>query len=111
MRTEPPGAVVRVNGDEVGTSPVAWRFEHYGTVRVETELAGYEPESRDVHLRAPWYEKPGIDFFADVLAPWRIRDDHEVQLKLSPEKKVDVEREIRDLSAAARALREEAEKP
>lgn len=111
VRTEPPGADVRINGDEVGTTPVAWPFEHYGTVRVEVELAGYESVSRDVDLRSPWYEKPGVDFFADVVVPWRIQDDHEFRIALEPEGKLDVEREIRELSAAARAARAEAGQP
>jgi hypothetical protein len=111
VRTEPPGAVVRINGKEIGETPVAWSFQHYGTVRVEVDLSGYESVSRDVRLRSPWYQKPGVDFLADVVAPWTIEDEHELKLTLAPEGKLDVDREIRELGAAARAARAEVGTP
>lgn len=111
IRTEPEGAFVRVNGDPVGTSPVSWRFFHYGVVLVEAELAGHVRTERAVRLRAPWYETPGLDFFADVLVPVRIHDRHEVTLELEPEPEMSdeqVERAVRELAQAARARRDEA---
>lgn len=84
VRTEPAGAVVRVNGETIGESPAVWRFDHYGHVLVEIERDGFEPEERVVHLRAPWYQYPVADFFADVVVPARIRDDHTLEVKLEP---------------------------
>ena len=111
VRTNPKGAAVRINGRAVGRSPVEWRFDHYGTVLVEAELAGHEPIQKEVRLKSPWYQKPVIDFFADVLVPVRIRDNHEVELQLKPSKPLtaaQVERGIRELRAGARKARAEA---
>ena len=111
VRTDPKGAAVRINGRDVGRSPVGWRFDHYGTVLVEAELAGHEPIQKEVRLKSPWDQKPVIDFFADVLVPIRIRDDHEVKLQLEPSKPLtaaQVERAIRELRTAARKARAEA---
>jgi len=114
VRTEPPGAQVRVNGNDVGASPVAWRFDHYGTVLVEAELPGHVPVQRKVRLSPPWWQQPGADFFADVVVPAKLRDDHEVSFTLAPVREPtpeQLDREVRRLAARARKLRTEAEKP
>jgi len=108
VRTEPAGADVRVNGKHVGRSPASWRFDHYGTVLVEVELDGHEPQQREVELRSPWWQKPGIDFFADVVLPARLRDEHAVEFVLEPVRtrsEAGVEHEVEELATAARALR------
>lgn len=83
IRTEPEGAMVRVNGRDVGRSPTTWRFTQYGTVRVTTDLDGYRTEQRIVKLKVPWYQYPVVDFFADLVVPVRIKDEHEVMIPLS----------------------------
>jgi len=113
VRTDPPGATVRINGDEVGTAPLSWRFDHYGTVLVEADLAGHEPVQRAFELRTPWYQKPVVDFFADVLWPGKIKDDHELALRLEPERPptpAEIEAAIEEVREGARKLRAEAEK-
>lgn len=111
VRTDPPGATVRVNGAEVGTSPVEWRFHHYGTVLVEAELDGHEPAQEARRLKKPLCQQPVLDFFFDVLWPGTIRDDHELHLALRPlgeRTEEEVRREASELEARARALREKA---
>jgi len=102
--------MVRVNGQEIGRSPTEWRFTHYGTLLVEAELRGREAVQKQVELKSPWYQKPIVDFFADVVVPWRIQDDHEVTLELEPMADMteeDVQRELKLLEAAARKARTE----
>lgn len=113
VRTDPPGAMVRINGDEVGRAPVSWRFDHYGTVLVEAELGGHQPVQEAFELRTPWYQRPVVDFFADVLWPGTIKDDHELALKLEPEQPptpAEIEAGIAEIREGARKLRAEAEK-
>lgn len=113
VRTDPPGAKVRINGDEVGRAPLSWRFDHYGTVLVEAELAGHRPVQQAFELRTPWYQQPVADFFADVLWPAKIKDDHELALRLEPERPLtpaEIEAGIREVAAGAAKLRAEAEK-
>lgn len=111
MRTEPAGARVRINGEDVGTSPLSWRFHHYGDVLVEAEYPGHEPVQRVVTLRTPWYQQPGLDFVTDVLSPARIKDEHSVLLRLAPEAEptdAQKDRQIERLVANARALKRRA---
>ena len=98
IRTEPEGALVRVNGREIGRSPIDWRFQHYGTVLVEAEFDGYLPAQTEVRLKTPWYEYPVADLFSDVLIPTTIKDNHEVVITL--EKRVESTKE-EDFATAA----------
>lgn len=109
VRTEPPGARIRINGREAGTSPATWTFDHYGTVLVEAELDGHRPAERAHPLKRPWYQLPVLDFFADVLVPFRICDDHELVLRLEP-LEPPREEETEELARAARELRERAQR-
>ncbi|MEM8882868.1 MAG: PEGA domain-containing protein [Planctomycetota bacterium] len=109
IRTEPEGARVRVNGREVGESPLAWSFDQYGTVRVHAFKEGFVPHEQDVKLRMPWYQYPVLDFFADILWPGKIRDDHEVEIALQAEPELTYEEQERlaeDVGARAAAMRE-----
>jgi hypothetical protein len=112
VRTDPPGAEVTVNGDRVGRSPARVPFTHYGQMLVEVEKPGYEPAEKVVDLRSPWYQKPGIDFFSDVLWPGRIEDEHEIELKLEPLRRLspaEVERGVAEMTRAADSLRGKSE--
>lgn len=115
IRTEPEGARVRVNGDEIGHSPVNWGFDHYGEIRVETQKPGYEPQQTLVDLKAPWYEYPVIDFFSDIVWPGKIRDEHAVSIRLSksPQSMTEEERKAigKRLAESAKRMREETRKP
>ena len=96
------------------TSPAEWRFDHYGTVLVEAELRGHEPVQREHRLKKPLYQQPVLDFVTDVLYPGTIRDDHELHLVLAPlpeRTEEDVAREVKELEAAANAMREGARGP
>lgn len=112
IRTDPPGARVRVNGTDVGESPTYWPFPHYGAVLVEVDRAGYEAVEQVVELSPPWYQRPVVDFFADVVYPGTVRDDHEVRFLLRPLRRLTEEErdeQMRELTEAARRMRAEVE--
>ncbi len=104
---------MRINGEDVGTSPVTWSFDHYGEILVEAEYPGHEPVQQVVRLDPPWYQEPGIDFFADVIWPARIKDEHRVLIRLPREREPTQEEkdaQIERLVENARALRRKANK-
>ena len=109
IRTEPEGAVIAVNGTEIGTSPVTWEFFHYGTIRVTARLKGYETQQKIVKLKAPWYEYPVIDLFSDVVVPTTIHDEHHLQVALVPRESTPKEIDLKNAAALgvrATALRD-----
>jgi hypothetical protein len=113
VKTEPPGAFVRINSRDVGPAPVEWSFDHYGTIQVEVELKGHDPQEVVHKLRKPWYQQPVLDFFTDVLWPGTIHDNHELKLKMESRRALseeEVESELRALSSNAEKLRAEAKR-
>ncbi len=71
ITSEPPGAVVWLNDTELGRTPVETDFTFYGVYDVRMHLEGYEPLTTSREAKAPFYEYPGIDIFAEAV-PARI---------------------------------------
>lgn len=84
VRSNPPGALVFVDGQEVGRTPVATSFTYYGTRNIRLIKDGYETISVNQPFRAPWYQVPPLDFVSENMVPNEIRDDREVNFELVP---------------------------
>ena len=84
IRSDPPGAAVTVNGAEAGIAPVRLHFTTYGVFEVVLAAPRYQRLRTKVPVEPPWYEHMPIDFFAEILWPFTLRDDHEVTLSLKP---------------------------
>ena len=110
IETEPQGAMVFLNDQEVGVTPVSTDFTWYGDYDVVLRKDGFETLHTQVMVKTPWYQVPPIDFFADVLWPWQIHDQHFARFTLNPwvapeqEQVVQRAKELRD-----RALSEAGE--
>lgn len=76
VQTDPPGALVIVNDEEVGVSPVKFSFLWYGDYDIMVRKPGYETLKVHHRLHAPWYEWPPIDLVAETMIPVMIRDEH-----------------------------------
>lgn len=85
VRTTPPGAVVSVDNQTIGTTPAASSFTYYGTREIRIEKDGFRTETIKRRLNPPWYEAPGLDFIAETLWPWEIRDERIIDVQLVPE--------------------------
>ena len=84
VRSNPAGADVRIDGAAAGTTPVTVPFEHYGTRRVTLYLENYLVWSEAVAIEAPWWGTFPLDLITDNLVPWRLSDEHEVAVALTP---------------------------
>jgi len=103
--TEPAGAVVWLNDEEIGTTPVTVNFNWYGDYRVLIEKEGYQTLNTNRVLERPLHDRPGFDFFAEVLWPWRIVDEYQWDFKLEPYQQP----ETAQLIQQAEAMRSRAE--
>lgn len=101
INTEPQGALVLLNDEQIGTSPVTVSFNWYGDYYVRARKEGYETLETHRDLPRPWHDYFPLDFFAQVLYPGRIVDTYEWTFKLPPRK--DMTRE--ELLEQADALR------
>lgn len=86
INTEPQGAVVFLNDEEIGESPATVNFEWYGHYRIRINKEGYETLKTHRNLKSPWYDEFPFDFFAQIVIPSRIVNSYEWTFELSPKK-------------------------
>ena len=81
VESDPPGALVYLNGEEAGRTPMRKNFVWYGTYDVQLRKEGYHTLSRETKVWAPWWQWPPIDLFAEVLP---LEDKHFAHYTLKP---------------------------
>jgi hypothetical protein len=96
INTEPQGAVVVLNDEEIGTSPVTVSFEWYGDYNVRISKEGFETLKTHRELKPPLHDYFPFDFFAEILNPNRIVDSYEWTFTLAPQKQPSREQLIED---------------
>ena len=84
IRTDPPGALVEVDGERLGFTPVSTDFLYYGTREVTLSAPGYDTLVVPQPVRPPWYQVFPFEFFADNLFPFRVTNRHEFMYRLRP---------------------------
>jgi hypothetical protein len=67
VTSQPSGALVHLNDQEVGRTPLTVPFLFYGTYDVRLELEGYKPLWTSQRAKGPWWEAPGPDLAAEVV--------------------------------------------
>jgi len=88
INTEPQGALVILNDEEIGTSPVTVSFEWYGDYWIRISKEGYESLNTHRLLKRPLHDIPPFDFFAQIINPNRIVDSYEWTFPLEPRKQI-----------------------
>jgi hypothetical protein len=84
INTEPQGATVVLNDQQIGISPVTVPFNWYGDYWVRASKEGCETLNTHRRLQAPLYDHIGLDFFVQILYPGHITDSYEWTFPLSP---------------------------
>ncbi len=85
IRSNPPGAVVYVGNQEIGSTPISHDFIYYGSREITLVKDGYETLKVKAELPTPWYDLPGIDFISENLIPNEIRDHRTLDFQLQPQ--------------------------
>jgi hypothetical protein len=95
IKSNPPGALVYVNGLEVGRTPVTRDFVWYGIYDVELREDGYETLKTRGNVQAPWWQFVPIDFFAELM-PFHLHDHQRLtfSMKLATTQAADPDRLI-----------------
>ena len=96
INTEPQGAVVTLNDEEIGTSPVTVGFQWYGDYNVSIAKPGYETLKTNKELKAPLHDTFPLDFMTQCLNPQRIVDSYEWTFTLEEKKPVDKDQLIKE---------------
>ena len=85
VRSDPPGAMVLVDGKEVGYTPMTMDFTYYGTREIQLIKAGYETRTIMQKVSTPWYQVVPLDFFTDNLLPVKVTNRHDFTYGLQPQ--------------------------
>jgi hypothetical protein len=101
ITTNPAGAQVFLNDEEIGASPVTTSFNWYGDYNVTVRKEGFQTLNTHRKLLAPWYDYFPFDFFAQVLYPGRIVDSYQWSFDLQLQREIDRQ----ELIEAAERLR------
>jgi hypothetical protein len=85
VRSDPPGALVQVDGEEVGYTPTSIDYTYYGTREITLQKSGYKTLTTQVKLATPWYQVFPLEFVTDNFALTKINDRREVSYALIQE--------------------------
>lgn len=85
VNSNPPGALVYVDNQQIGTTPCSVDFVYYGTREIRLIKPGFETLTVNQPIPTPWYEIPGLDFISENLVPAKIRDNRTVTYNLAPQ--------------------------
>jgi hypothetical protein len=81
VESEPAGALVYVNGEEVGRTPLTHPFLYYGTMDVKLRKDGYETLEDRPRVWAPFWQVPPLDLVAEAFS---FTDRHRLSYELTP---------------------------
>ena len=98
VKSDPPGALVFVNGQEIGRTPVSQEFLWYGNYGVTLRLDGYETLKTSAAVPAPPWQYIPIDLLTDMLP---VTDEHVLNFTMTPAPPTDLD----DLLANAQQTR------
>jgi hypothetical protein len=101
ITSKPTGALVYLNDQEVGRTPVTVPFTFYGKYDVRLEQDGYQTLSTSQDMVAPWWEFPGPDLIAEAVPNGKSRQAWHFELMPQPEP--DAQR-LQDRASQMRAL-------
>ena len=85
ITTDPPGAIViDEKGMAIGAAPADRQWTYNGTYEFKLMKDGFQTQV--VHEKASprWYEYFGIDFIAENVVPWTIRDIRRFHYQMQP---------------------------
>ena len=87
INTQPQGAIVFLNDEEIGVSPVTVSFEWYGDYNVRINKEGYQTLKTHRKLEGPWYDDFPFDFFT-MLNPKRTVNAYDWTFTLEEKKQI-----------------------
>ena len=85
IRSEPEGALVLIDGREVGYTPYTADFIYYGTREITLVKDGYETLTVMQNFPTPWYQVPPLDFVTDNFLPFTVTNRQQFCYQLQPQ--------------------------
>ena len=105
VRSNPPGATVYVDDQEIGATPVSTSFTYYGTRKIQLVKDGFETQTVKHKISTPWYQIPPFDFITENVLVHEIRDERIIDVELEPQRVVTPQ----ELLSRAEQLRQQSQ--
>jgi len=86
INSSPSGALVKVDGKDIGYTPASFDYTWYGTREVQLLRDGYETHTEMVDIAAPWYQKFPLDFVSDNFLGRHVTDHRQFSFQLEPKR-------------------------
>ena len=88
--SQPPGAMVYLDDELIGETPVTTTFTYYGTRKITLEKVDaegrliYERKIIYEKIKPPFYQILPLDFFSELIIPAKLKDEHYFAYQLEP---------------------------
>lgn len=83
ITSEPSGALVYMNGREIGRTPIQTDFTWYGDYDVQVRKEGYQTLKTVTFVKAPVWQWVPLDLVAELM-PWHPTDRKNLHYHLEP---------------------------
>ncbi len=84
INSNPPGALVLIDGEERGYTPYSMDFTYYGTREIQLVKPGFETLTVMQKIPTPWYQVFPLDFVSDNFWPFRATDRNQFSYQMQP---------------------------
>lgn len=105
ITSQPAGALVYLNDQEVGRTPLEVPFTWYGVYDVRLEREGFQTLETKREAERPWWEAPGPDLFAEAIPNKRVQIDWAFEMQpavpadqVDPQQTLEYARQLRELN-------------
>jgi len=85
IRSDPPGALVELDGERIGYTPTSLDFTYYATREITLSKPGFETLTIQQPVPPPWYQVPPLDFVSYNYLPMQLTNRHDFSYRLSPQ--------------------------
>jgi hypothetical protein len=83
ITSDPDGAIIYLNDQEIGRTPFTHDFEQYGNYELEVRKEGYQTVKRTQAIEEPWWQLVPLDL-ATALLPFRFTDTRAYHYTMVP---------------------------
>jgi hypothetical protein len=88
IESNPPGALVYRDGVPIGATPVEVPYTYYGAYNFTLVKDGYETQTFNERISAPWYAWPPFDFVVENIYPFQVEDIRRLGFTMQPRQQI-----------------------
>lgn len=115
--SEPSGAMVYLDDELIGETPVTTTFTYYGTRKITLEKVDaegrllYERKIVYEKIKPPFYQILPLDFFSEIVLPMELKDEHYFTYQLDQLRQLPKTEHQKEVVRNAEQLRERLNTP